>query len=244
MRNLRDRVFDLDEVLWIREKCAMASLFMYLMMHPDTYRNVAAHVVREGCVIDMGRFFWEGGRLVNPMGYAIIHDQQEVVIAMMQRGFSCTSRCSTVGPQDPYSFVDAVELAIASDRDASFLKRMLDTANLTAAQLTRYLRRLKSTEAGMAKILNEAIANARSQEPYYAAAWVWKDAQETKSEWRDVLRGHVMPVMRTLGSPPLYTDADEARLRGMKERTPREWEEEQNEGMRELHMRPNKLRKI
>lgn len=243
MQNLRDRVFDVDEVLWIREKCAMASLFMYLMMHPDTYRNVAAHVVRQGCAIDMGRFFWEKGRLVNPMGYAIMHGQREVVIAMMQRGFSCTTRCSTAGSQDPYSFVDAVELAIEYDLDASFLMRMLDIANLSAAQLTKYLRGLKPTDAGKAKLFNEAIANARSQEPYYAATWVWKDARETKSEWRDVLHGHVMPVMRALGLPPLYTDPDDARLRGMKERAHREWEEDDST-LREVHMRPNKFRKI
>jgi hypothetical protein len=249
IQNLRDRVFDLDEVIWIENRGFMASLFIYMMMSDHPCTNLAPHVVRQGCEIDMGRFFADrDGRLVNPMGYAIMHDQQEVVLAMIRRGFSCTAPCAKGGDDDaPGSYVDAIELAIECygkvSHDPPFVRRMLDTANLSATQLTKYLRGLKPTDAGKAKLFNEAIANARSQEPYYAATWVWKDARETKSEWRDVLHGHVMPVMRALGLPPLYTDPDDARLRGMKERAHREWEEDDST-LREVHMRPNKFRKI
>lgn len=245
MQNLRDRVFDLDEVLWIEHLRIVAPLFMYMMISSgDAHRNLAPHVVRQGCVIDMDRFFWWNRRLVNPMGFAIIHARSEVVLAMMQRGFSCTAPCAK--EEDGKSYMDAVELVIKCSGgayDSVLLRRMLDVANLPATQLTKYLRGLKPSRTCMAKVFNEAIDNARSQEPYYAATWIWKDARETKNEWRDVLHGHVMPVLRTLGMQPLHTDPEEARLRGMRQkRDARGWEEDDNN--REVHMRPNKLRKI
>lgn len=248
MRNLRDRVFDLDEVLWIEDRNVMASLFMYMMMSGHLYMNLAAHVVRQGCAIDMCAFFVDNrnGRLVNPMGYAVIHDQLQVVLAMMERGFLCTTPCA--GGDTPGSYVDAVELAVEcygrDCPDRTFLKSMLDAANLTAAQLTKYLRELKPKDACMSVVFNEAIATARGQEPYYATAWVWKDAKQTMHRgWRDVLNGHVLPLMRALGPPSLYVDEDLARLRGMRpKRDARGWEEDDDMGG--LYMRPNKLRKI
>lgn len=245
MLKLRDRVFDLDEVIWMENRGLVASLFMYLMMSGYSYNNLAAHVVRQGCAIDMKRFFMDQRRMVNAMGYAVINDRPEVVLAMMERGFSCTERCATAGEGGGY--LDAVELAIEHQQTTdlcSMLRRILDAANLSASQLAKYLRGLKSQDAHLSRLFNKAIRRARAQEPFYAAAWWWKDANESKSPWRDVLSGHVMAVLRELGSSstPLHVDSDDAQLRGKKSDRP--WEEEDNAGMREQNTRPNKLRKI
>lgn len=247
MANLRDRVFDLDEVIYMGHPDAhpMVSLCMYMMISGHPYTNLAPHVIRQGCALDMNRFFREPhfGFRVNPMGYAILHDQVDAVLAMMERGFSCTEPCAYTDTQG--SHMDAVQLAIgARDRDGSRMTiRILDAANLMATQLTKYLRVLTPSDVICARVINRAIDIARARQPYYGVAWLSRNI----AVWRDVMRGCVMPAMQTdiMGATitPKHWDPNSATaLLDIQHELKRGDRDDDDEG--EHVVRPNKLRKV
>jgi len=237
MNNLERGVFDKDELITHREEGHACSLLMYLL---ETGRIcLAPYLIRKGCAIDTNVFsrHWKGCRF-NTMGYAVTKDYADVVVALVQRGISCTEHCYkdwTRGPDDHALRLDAVQFAITCNRsssveDCALLNRMLDAAQLPAHTLTEYLKWLPSEHLTRASVLNKAIANARAQEPYFALRWI---AGELRKEWLDIIPNIMLPRMKR---PRLLWESPQDA-----------WERTRGPADRDVddpNARPNKIQKI